>query len=128
MESGGSGMTQQGELAATLPTRRQDALTLAEITWRVTDCEHPKGTAPCGHRRAVHDALRDLARSGMVPLIADSSVGYWLGTVEEVAAYLERQEGRIAEMSKRLAGLRRWRDAMTLHESEQLLFHLGEAA
>ena len=113
-------------LSDALPTARAKALTLRKLTWLVdTDCQHREKT--CRHTRQLHDQLRDLARSGMVPLIADGN-GYWLGSVAEVEAYLAAQEDRIAEMSKRLSGLRRWRDSMTLHDSEQMLFHLEDAA
>lgn len=96
-------------LAAVLPSRHADALTLAEITWRVTDCRHDRNVR-CGHKRTTHDALAVLARSGAVPLISDGT-GYWLGTVDEVEDYLTRQANRRAEQAKRDDGLRRWRDA-----------------
>ena len=82
-----------------LPRRRRNAITIARLA-RLLDV--PK--------RDVEEALQAIAADGRQPLCAATSkpAGVWLGSPDEVAAYVGQLGSRIAHQQERRAGLVRY--------------------
>ena len=61
-------------------------------------------------KRDVEEALQAIAADGKVPLCASPSkpAGVWLGSPDEVAAYVGQLGSRIAHQQERRAGLVRY--------------------
>ena len=82
-----------------LPRRRRNAITIARLAHRLG--------MPT---RAVEEALQAIAADGRQPLCAATSkpAGVWLGSPDEVVAYVGQLGSRITHQQERRAGLVRY--------------------